>query len=81
MKSTHHSRASVRPATSSSAVAADDRHINEQVDVARQEVGTSLVRPHLRPSEKLLPALPTEREISTPMPLRHLQYLSPEAAT
>jgi hypothetical protein len=59
MKPTHHSRASVRPATSSSAVAA--RHIHEQVHVARQEVGTSLVRPDVRPSEKLLLALPAER--------------------
>jgi hypothetical protein len=66
MKPTHDSRASVRPAISSSAVAAYDRHNNEQVDVARQqELRTSLVRPQVRVSEKLLPALPTGREISS----------------
>jgi hypothetical protein len=81
MKPTHDSRASVRPAIASSAVAAYDRHNNEQVGVARQqELRTSLVRPpRVRIGET--PASPPDGTgDQQPMALRHLQSLSPEAA-
>jgi hypothetical protein len=54
-------------------------HTGEQVDVARQEVATSLVRSHVRPpTGEALPALPTEREISMPMPYGTFNTLAPK---